>query len=110
VGRLALAVTVICGARLLDQDATTGRLTEIVNHLRADFKRHAIGALDSLRHVIAPSTQGYNFHTKIRAMYRVSYIAICHTPSMTMISADENGRRRAADRAYPAERQHARAA
>jgi hypothetical protein len=27
VGRLALAVTVICGARLLDQDATTGRLT-----------------------------------------------------------------------------------
>jgi hypothetical protein len=27
VGRLALAVSVICGARLLDQDATTGRLT-----------------------------------------------------------------------------------
>jgi len=27
VGRLALAVTVICGAGLLDQDATTGRLT-----------------------------------------------------------------------------------
>jgi len=39
-------------------------------------------------------------------MYRVSYIAICHTRSMTMISADENGRRRAADRAYSAERQH----
>jgi hypothetical protein len=27
VGQLALAVTAICGAGLLDQDATTGRLT-----------------------------------------------------------------------------------